>query len=186
MSAKTLTDSAASRYASAIFELAIETKSLDKAESDLDLVANIYESNGDFRKVVKSAIFSREQQVGVIKALGKKIKLSDLTIKSLCLMAQKRRLFSIESMVEHFKRLASDHRGEIKVNITSASKLSRSQEDEIRNFFEEETKSSVILNIKQDESLIGGLLIKVGSNLIDSSIRSQLINVENKMKEVGL
>ena len=57
MSAKTLTDSAASRYASAIFELAIETKSLDKAESDLDLVANIYESNGDFRKVVKSAIF---------------------------------------------------------------------------------------------------------------------------------
>ncbi len=99
MSAKTLTDSAASRYASAIFELAIETKSLDKAESDLDVVANIYESNGDFRKVVKSAIFSREQQVGVIKSLGKKIKLSDLTINSLCLMAQKRRLFSIESMV---------------------------------------------------------------------------------------
>ena len=88
--------------------------------------------------------------------------------------------------VEHFKRLASDHRGEIKVNVTSASKLSRSQEDKIRNFFEEETKSSIILNIKEDQSLIGGLLIKVGSSLIDSSIRSQLINVENKMKEVGL
>ena len=186
MSAKTLTDSAASRYASAIFELALETKGLDKVESDLDVVANIYESNEDFRKVVKSAIFSREQQVGVIRALGKKVKLSDLTINSICLMAQKRRLFSVESMVEHFKRLASAYRGEIKVNITSASKLSKSQEEEIRNFFEEETKSSVILNIEQDETLIGGLLIKVGSNLIDSSIRSQLINVENKMKEVGL
>ncbi len=186
MTTKTLTDSAASRYASAIFDLSIEEKSLDKTESDLDLVKDIYGSNEDFRKVVKSPIFSREQQVRVIKSLGKKIKLSNLIINSLCLMASKRRLFSIVSMVEQFKRLAASHRGELKVSILSASKLSSSQEEQIRKLFEDETKSSVILDIKEDQSLIGGLLIKVGSTVIDSSIKSQLINVENKMKEVGL
>ena len=73
MSSKTLTDSAASRYASAIFELALESKSLEKTESELDMISDIYDSNEDFRNVVKSPIFSREEQIGVINSLGKKI-----------------------------------------------------------------------------------------------------------------
>ena len=101
-------------------------------------------------------------------------------------MASKRRLFAIEEMAEEFKRLSALRRAELTVHVKSASKLNKKQENKIREIFEKATKNTVILNVMEDEALIGGLVIKVGSSLIDSSIKSQLISLENIMKEVSL
>ena len=186
MSAKTLTHAAAARYASAIFELAQENKCLKKVENDLSLIRSTVEKNNDFQRFVHSAILSRNQQIGALKALGKKLKLEGLTINTLCLMASKRRLFAVKSMVEQFELLLSKFRREVMVAVTSSQKLSKSQENDIRKIFEKHTNTKVILQVDEDSTLIGGLVIKVGSSVIDSSIKSQLINVENKMKEVGI
>ena len=186
MSSKTLTHAAAARYASAIFELAQEKNCLKKVEADLKLIMLILEENHDFHKFVHSAIFSRKQQIDVLKVLGKKLALENLTTDTLCLMASKRRLFAVKSMAERFEMLASNYRGEVKVAVTSSCKLTKHQENKIRKVFEEQTNTKVILKTNEDPTLIGGMVIKVGSSLIDSSIKSQLINVENKMKEVGI
>ncbi len=186
MSAKTLTNAAAKRYANAIFELAQESNLLKKVEADLGLIKSICDENYDFQRFILSAIFSRQQQIEVLKALGKKLDLESLTVDSLCLMASKRRLFAVKTMIEQFDLLVSNFRGEVKIVVTSSRKLSKSQENEIKDVFEKQTKSKIILQVNEDSTLIGGLVVRVGSSLIDSSIKSQLINVENKMKEVGI
>ena len=186
MSANTLTDGAAARYANALFELSLENDQLSSVESGLDRILEIYRQNADFKKVTKSAIFSRAEQIRALRSVGKKIKTPDLLLSTLCLMASKRRLFAIEEMAEEFKRLSALRRAELTVHVKSASKLNKKQENKIREIFEKATKNTVILNVMEDESLIGGLVIKVGSSLIDSSIKSQLISLENIMKEVSL
>ena len=186
MSTRTLTNAAAARYASAIFELAQEKNCLKKVEADLNLVMSILEENPDFQTFVHSAILSRKQQIDVLKVLGNKLALESLTIDTLCLMAAKRRLFAVKSMAERFEMLSSNFRGEVKVAVTSSCKLSEIQATKIKKVLEEQTNIKVMLQINEDPSLIGGLVIRVGSSLIDTSIKSQLINIENKMKEVGI
>ena len=175
----------ASRYAKAIFELAKEAKALPDLENDIDALAEVVESSADFRNLISSPIYSREQQGAAVAAIAKKMGLSKLTAGTLGLMAENRRLFVVPAMIKAVRAMIADEKGEITAEVTAAKALTKTQSDKLAKALKEAVGKDVNINVAVDEDIIGGLIVKVGSRMIDSSIRSKLSNLKNSMKEVG-
>lgn len=184
-SSASLTSGVAGRYATALFEIAKEGNALDRVESDLDAFAAALADSDDLRRMVASPVYSRDDQGAAIKAIVERMGLGPELGGTLGLMAANRRLFVVEGLVAAVKGLIAADRGETTAEVRSAKPLSEAQSAALAATLRERTGKNVKVAVTVDESLIGGLVIKVGSRMVDSSIRSKLANLQNVMKEVG-
>ncbi|WP_095588690.1 F0F1 ATP synthase subunit delta [Actibacterium ureilyticum] len=175
----------AARYATAIFELAKESKQLESLEKDLGEIEALLSESADFRDLIASPVYGREAQSAAVTAIAKKIGLSDTVTNALGLMASKRRLFVLPQLAAGLRAMIAEEKGEITADVVAATALSAAQQDELAASLKASTGKDVKINTTVDESLIGGLIVKVGSKMIDTSIRSKLNALQNTMKEVG-
>lgn len=175
----------AARYAAALFELALEAKALAALEADLDALSETLDASADLRGLIASPILSRAAQAGAIAAVAKKMQLSGLTAQTLALMAEKRRLFVLPQLIAALRAMIAAEKGEVTAEVTSAKALTKAQADALSKSLKARFGKTVKLNTAVDESLIGGLVVKVGSKMIDTSIRAKLASLQNAMKEVG-
>jgi F-type H+-transporting ATPase subunit delta len=175
----------AARYATAIFELVKENKSLPTLEVDVDTLDAALKDSSDFRALIASPIYSRDEQAAAVTAIAGKAGLSQIVTNTLALMASKRRLFVIPQLVRELRARIAAEKGEVTVEVTAAKALTKAQEDKLAKSLKARVGQDVKINMAIDESLIGGLVVKVGSRMIDTSIRSKLAALQNSMKEVG-
>ncbi|QPM92075.1 F0F1 ATP synthase subunit delta [Pseudooceanicola algae] len=175
----------ASRYASAVFEISKENGELTDLETSVNDLAAALEASEDLREVIASPLISRSEQGKAITAVAAKLGLTGALSSTLGLMAEKRRLFALPQLVTRLNELLADHKGEVTAEVTSATPLSAEQSEKLSAMLAETIGSTVKLNTAVDESLIGGLVVKVGSRMVDTSIRSKLNALQNVMKEVG-
>ncbi len=173
------------RYARALFDLALEGKALDKVAKDLGAIQAMIDGSDDFKRLVKSPVFTADEQKNSILAVLKKAKIKGLAVNFVGLVAENRRLFAIEPMIKAYNSLLADHRGEISAEITSAHALSAKQVKDLKASLKSVVGRDVNLETNIDESLLGGLIVKVGSRMVDNSLRSKLDNLKIAMKEVG-
>ena len=175
----------AARYATAIFEIAKETKRLPKLETSVDELAAALEASDDLRDMIASPVIGRAEQGKAIAAIAAHLKLVPALSRGLGLMAQNRRLFAIPQLIAHLRGLLAEHKGEVNADVTSAKALTKAQSDKLAKTLKARVGKDVKINATVDESLIGGLIVKVGSKMIDTSIRSKLSSLQSSMKEVG-
>jgi F-type H+-transporting ATPase subunit delta len=175
----------ANRYASAVFDIVREGKAIATLEKDVEAVSTALNESADLRKLIASPLYSREEQGAAVAAIAKKMKLSDTMASVLGLMAQKRRLFVVPQMLAALTARIADEKGEVTADVVSAKAMTKTQADKLATVLAEKVGKTVKINATVDESLIGGLVVKVGSKMIDTSIRSKLNALQNTMKEVG-
>lgn len=175
----------AARYAQALFDLAKEASALKALEADVDSVEAALAASADLREVIASPILTREDQARAIAAVSEKLKLSALTSNTLALMASKRRLFVLPQFVQNLRARLAEEKGEVTAEVVSATALTAEQAASLAEVLKASIGKTVKLNATVDETLIGGLVVKVGSKMIDTSIRSKLASLQNAMKEVG-
>jgi len=175
----------AARYATALFDLAKEAKKLPAVEKDLDALADALDASDDLSAMISSPVHTRDELQAAITAVAKKMKLSPLVTNTLGVMGAKGRLFVLPGLITSVKHMIADEKGEITAEVTSAKKLTATQSKNLAATLKKTVGKDVVINATVDETLIGGLIVKVGSKMIDSSIRSKLSNLQNAMKEVG-
>ncbi len=175
----------AQRYATAVFDLAKEGKSLKSLESDIGALEAAIADSSDFSTLLTSPLYSREEQSAAMAALAKKMKLSKSTSNVLALMASKRRLFVLPQLVKTLRARIAEERGEVTAEVTTAKALTKAQTEKLAKTLKAQVGKDVTINETVDEGIIGGLIVKVGSKMIDTSIRSKLDALQNTMKEVG-
>ena len=175
----------ASRYATAVFELAKEGKELDALERDIDTIEAALNDSADFRALINSPIYSRSEQGNAIAAIADQMDLGGTLSNTLKLMASKRRLFVLPHLVTALRQLIADEKGEVTAEVRAARSLSDEQAAKLADTLRASVGKDVKMNVTVDENLIGGLIVKVGSKMIDTSIRSKLAALQNTMKEVG-
>ena len=174
----------ADRYATAVFEIAKEGKKVKALETDLASLTDALAVD-DFSNLISSPMISREEQAGAIVALAKKMKLSPTVSNTLNLMATKRRLFVLPQLVTRLREIIAQDKGEVTAEVVTAKALTKTQADKLAKTLKASVGKTVTLNATVDESLIGGLVVKVGSKMIDTSVKSKLNALQNSMKEVG-
>ena len=173
----------AERYSLALFELSEENNLLSQIEDQSSSILNLIEQSEDFSNLIKDPTTSQEDLLKVINTISEKNKFESLFKNFLSFLIQKRRFFFIERILKSFIEICSRKRGELKAELKSAKQLSN---EEIAKITEELTKnfsSKIKLNYKHDESLIGGLVVQVGSTMVDTSIKNKLQQIENRMIE---
>ena len=175
----------AARYAKAVYELAKEGKAVKKIEGDIGTLQSAMAESADFNALIHSPVYSRDEQADAISAISKKAGLSDLMGNTLALMAQKRRLFVLPQLIQALRDIIAEDKGEVTADVTSAKALTKAQSESLAKTLKARLGKDVTVNASVDESLIGGLIVKVGSKMIDTSIRSKLSSLQNAMKEVG-
>jgi len=175
----------ADRYATAIFELARDAGSLDRLETNLDDLAAALDESADMRALVASPVLSRDVQAKAIAAIADKMELVTELRNGMAVMASKRRLFVLRQLVSRLDDLIAEHKGEVTAEVASAKPLSQAQADKLAETLKSKVGRDVKLKTTVDDTLIGGLVVKVGSKMIDTSIRSRLDSLQNAMKEVG-
>ena len=175
----------ASRYATAVFSLAKEDKKLKPLEADVDALDGALIGSADLRTLVSSPVYSRAEMGQAISAVAKKMKLQPIMVNTLALMASKRRLFVLPSLLAALRTRIAEEKGEVTAEVASAKALTKTQAASLAKTLKAQLGLDVKIKATVDESLIGGLVVKVGSKMIDTSIRSKLNALQNKMKEVG-
>jgi F-type H+-transporting ATPase subunit delta len=175
----------AGRYATAMFELALEEKALEKVEADLNRFGQALDAVEDLRRLVRSPVFTAEEQERALSAILEKIKIEGLTANFLKLIAKNRRLFAAPDMIKAFRALLARHRGQTSAEVTSAVPLEEGQVRALQSALKAGLHKDVQLDQKVDATLLGGLLVKVGSRMVDSSLRTKLTSLKHAMKEVG-
>lgn len=183
-SQKAIVSGLSGRYALAIFDLAVENNALQAVESDFADLRTMLADSDDFNTLVSSPVISRDDQVAGIDAVAQKAGFSALTIKFLGVLAANRRLMSIEGIIGAFERLLADHRGEVSASVISAAQLSDAQMSSLQTNLKSAIGRDVAIDQVVDESLLGGLKVKVGSRMIDSSLKTKLDNLAIAMKGV--
>ncbi|HEV8036801.1 F0F1 ATP synthase subunit delta [Yoonia sp.] len=175
----------ATRYATAVFDLAKDGKAIKALESDVASLEAAMAESADLRTLLTSPLYSREQQSGAIVAIAKKMELSDTTSNVLALLASKRRLFVLPQLIAVLQDMLSEERGEVTAEVTTAKALTKAQAEKLAKTLKAQVGKSITIKETVDESIIGGLIVKVGSKMIDTSIASKLNALQSKMKEVG-
>jgi len=175
----------AGRYATALFELGLEEKALEQIEGDLNRFGEALDAAEDLERLVKSPMFSAEEQGRALAAILEELKIEGLTKNFLLLVAKNRRLFATPDMIGAFRAMLAAHRGETSATVTAASKLTDTQVTALKQALKAALGKDVMLDQRVDPSLIGGLMVKVGSRMIDTSLRTKLNSLKHAMKEVG-
>ena len=173
----------ANRYSLALFELAEENNLLSQIEDQSLSMLNLINQNDDFYNLIKDPTINQEDLSKVINIIVEKNKFDTLFKNFLNFLIQKRRFFFIESILESFIETCSIKRGELKAELKSAKNLSSDEITKITELLTKNFSSKIKLNYKHDESLIGGLVVQVGSTMVDTSIKNKLQQIENRMIE---
>jgi F-type H+-transporting ATPase subunit delta len=184
-SSATLSSGVAGRYATALFEIARDGGSLAGVESDMNALGAALADSADLRDMIASPVFARDEMVAAITAIARRMELGPEVTNTLGLMAQNRRLFVLPAFISSVKAMIAADRGEITAEVVSAKPLTEGQVAKLRDTLKASVGKDVELDLSVDETLIGGLVVRLGSRMIDSSIRSKLANLQNVMKEVG-
>lgn len=173
------------RYATALFELADEAKALDAVAGDLDSIQALLEESADLTRLVLSPVFSADDQMRAIAVVLERAGIGGLAANFINLVARNRRLFAVQEMISAYRQLLAAARGEIAAEVTSAHALNDKQVKALKTSLKAVVGRDVLLESSVDPALLGGLIVKVGSRMIDSSLRTKLNNLKIAMKEVG-
>ncbi len=174
--------SLAGRYAMALFELAREEKALEKVGESLDALKQALAESDDFRRLTASPLISREEALRTIAATAEAMQLDPITRNFLGVLAQNRRLSQLGAIIRAFNMLASQHRGETIAEVTSAHPLDQEQIDAIKQNLRARTGRDINVELNVDPDILGGLVVKIGSQMIDGSIRTKLNTLAHAMK----
>jgi len=175
----------AERYASSLFELAQQANSVTKVEADLNSFEALLDGSADLSRLIKSPVFSSEDQAKAIAAIADKAGITGLTGNFLRVVARNRRLFAVPGMIKAFRQIAAEHRGETAAEVTSAHALTAAQETELKAALKSVAGKDVAITVTVDPSLLGGLIVKMGSRQIDTSLKTKLNSLKLALKEVG-
>lgn len=175
----------AERYAGSLHELAAQANSVAKVESDLTRFEALIEGSDDLRRLIESPVFSSDDQLKAITAIADKAKITGLTGNFLRVVARNRRLFAIPGMIAAFRRIASEARGEVVADVISAHELTAAQKAELKAALKSVAGKDVAINLTLDPSLLGGMVVKMGSRQIDTSLKTKLASLKLALKEVG-
>jgi F-type H+-transporting ATPase subunit delta len=172
----------AARYASALFDIADERHTLDQIEGDLQTLKRLLADNADLRAALRNPMYSSHDQGKAVAEIGKAAGLSSVILSFLGVLARNRRLFALDAIADAFLGELARRRGQMSVDVTSAQPLTVDQSARLTEKLNQTLAAKVKVNAKVDPSLLGGLVVKIGSKLIDSSIRTKLIGLERIMK----
>jgi F-type H+-transporting ATPase subunit delta len=175
----------AARYASAIFDIAEEAGARDTLESNIDDLSVALAESADLRMLIASPVHSRAEQGAAISAVAEKMGLMPALKNALALMASKRRLFVLPQLIQRLRALIADAKGEVTADVVTAAPLSSAQSAALADTLKAKVGRDVKINASVDAALIGGMVVKLGSTMIDTSIRARLSALQNAMKEVG-
>jgi F-type H+-transporting ATPase subunit delta len=175
----------AKRYAGSLFDLALESKSIAAVEKDLGRLEALINGSSDLSRLMMSPVFSADDQLKAVSAISAKAKISGLVANLLRVAARNRRLFAVSGMIASFRQIAAEHRGEVAADVTSAHALSAAQEKELKDTLKSVAGKDVAFKVAVDPSLLGGLVVKMGSRQIDTSLRTKLSSLKLSLKEVG-
>jgi F-type H+-transporting ATPase subunit delta len=175
----------AERYATALFELALDADQLAAVETDLGNFARLLADNPDLRRLVTSPVFSAEEQVRAVTKVLERVGIGGLVGNLIKVAAGNRRLFVVPDVITAFRRRAARHRGEVSAEVVSAEPLSAKHVTALKEALKASLGKDVALEAKVDPALIGGLIVKVGSRMLDGSLRTKLNALKLVMKEVG-
>jgi F-type H+-transporting ATPase subunit delta len=173
----------AGRYATALFELALESKSLDAVAADLARFEALVDGSSDLNRLVRNPVFTAEEQTKALTAVLEGAKIGGLAGKFLLVVAQKRRLFAVRDMIKAFRALRARHRGETSAEVIVAEPLADKHLAAIQEMLAKATKKQVSLDVKVDPAILGGLVVKLGSRMVDASLKTKLNSIKLAMKE---
>lgn len=175
----------AARYASALYDLADESSAIDAVAADLEGLDTFVNDSEDFSRFIKSPVLSRDEQAKGIAAVASKAGLHTVTQNFLGLVASNRRLFALPDMIRAFQSILAARRGLVTAEVTAAAELSDAQSQSLADSLKSAVGTSVTITTKVDPSLLGGLIVRVGSRMVDSSLKSKLQRLKLSMKGVG-
>jgi F-type H+-transporting ATPase subunit delta len=170
------------RYATALFDLAREAKAIDAVSASLETIARALSGAADFRALTTNPLLSRDEAAKAVAAVAEHLGLDALTAKFLGVLAQNRRLAQLPAVTAAFRALAAAHRGEASADVTSAHPLDAAQVDALKARLKATVGRDVAVNLKVDPAILGGLVVRIGSRMIDSSIRTRLNTLAVAMK----
>jgi F-type H+-transporting ATPase subunit delta len=173
------------RYATALFELARDEKSVDAVLADLDQFDRLLAESDDLKRLVRSPVFSADAQMKALSAVLEKAEITGVSAKFLKVLTANRRLFAVTDVIRAFRALVAKFKGEATADVTVAEALSDANLDALKAALKSVTGKDVTLNVKVDPSIIGGLVVKLGSRMVDSSLRTKLNSIKHAMKEAG-
>lgn len=173
------------RYASALYDLASEQKSQAAVEADLVRFQALLDGSPDLRRMVRSPVLGQGEQVKALGAILDKAGIAGTAGSFLRLLAKNRRLFAVEDMIRSYRAIAARGRGEETADVTSAVPLTDAQTTELKTTLKSSVGRTIQLITKVDPSILGGLVVKIGSRMIDSSIRTKLNSLKTRMKEAN-
>ena len=176
-------DSSAKSYSQALYELAFEEKNLNGVEKNAISLLKLISQSEDFNLLIKDPTNKQEDQLNVMNIIFEKFNLNNLLKKFLNFLVMKRRFFYVEKILKDFVMICSKNRGEISAKLIVAKELNENEINKIKNDLSQNFGSDVKLNYNYDPDLIGGLIMQVGSVMIDTSIKNKLQQIENKMIE---
>lgn len=170
------------RYASALFELATEDKSTAEVASQLQRFGLAIDQSDDLKRVVRSPVFSAEDQVAAMSAVAAELGISGTTLNFLKLVAKNRRLSALPDIIKAYATLLATSRGEIAGEVTSAEPLSAAQLEDLKAALKSSLGRDVALSTRVDSAILGGLIVKVGSRMMDNSLKTKLQTLKIAMK----
>ena len=180
---KEFSETTASRYSLALYELAEDANELNEIEVHASSVIDLIVKSEDFRSLIKDPTNKIEDQSSALNKISEKNKLNELLTKFLSFLIVKKRFFYVDKILKSFLETCSIKRGELKAELTSAKDLTDAEIENIKKELTKNFSSKIKLNYKHDTSLIGGLVVQVGSTMIDTSIKNKLQQIENRMIE---
>lgn len=175
----------AGRYAAALFALAKDQQQLPQVETDLKTFQRALDESEDLRRLVRSPVISADDQAKALGAILQKAGISGLTVSFFSVIARNRRLFAVADMLKDFRTLLARERGEVSADVASAHALTPEQLNALKDALRAQVGKDVQMNTRVDPNLLGGLIVKVGSRMIDSSLRTKLNNLRVAMKGIG-
>ena len=176
----------AGRYARALFELALDAKSVDAVKADIEKFAAMMGESTDLKRLVRSPVYGAEERSRALAAVLAKAEIGGLAANFLMYVTANRRLFAVGEMIRDFRKLVAKWKGEVTAEVTAAEKLSDAHLEAIKSALKSITgEKSVDLHVKIDPAIIGGLTVKLGSRMVDSSLRTKLNAIKHAMKEAG-
>jgi F-type H+-transporting ATPase subunit delta len=181
----TIVSEMAERYANALFGLAKEENAVDQVMADLDTVSGLLDESEELRRLTRSPVFSAEEQENAITAVLSRAGIGGLSLNFVRLVARNRRLFAIEGMIKGFRALVAADRGATTAEVTVAEELTEGRRAALAQALQQLTGKSVDFNVKLDPKILGGLIVRLGSRMVDASLKTKLNSIKLAMKEVG-
>ena len=172
----------AGRYATALYELAEADKQLDTVAQDLNAISDMVADSDDLSRLIRSPVIARDDQIAAMDAILTEAGVSELTKRFIGVVAQNRRLFALTGMIKQFQGILARRRGELIAEVTTAQALTDAQRQAIEDGLKKAMGTKVAVDARVDEDLLGGLMVKVGSRMIDSTIKTKLQQLRLSMR----